>query len=199
MALNVVTSTQAIADAIHRSGTEHSVGLPGPNGATSTDRDKDKDKGRGPRGPQGFQGVPGVPGAPGVQGPQGSQGAAGPQGDTGAQGAQGFQGGTGAQGPQGFQGSTGAQGAQGPVGVSGYDVNTTETTCSPGASCVTLVECDPGKVVTGGGVVWEPFVFGVTVSQSGAFADRTGWQAGVQNAADVPVTYEAQAICVNAS
>ncbi|GGT51731.1 hypothetical protein GCM10010271_64850 [Streptomyces kurssanovii] len=197
MALNVVTSTQAIADAIHRSGTGHSVGLPGPNGATSTDRDKDKDRGpRGPQGPQGFQGVPGVPGAPGVQGPQGSQGAAGPQGDTGAQGAQGFQGSTGAQGPQGFQGSTGAQG---PVGVSGYDVNTAESTCNPGGTCITLVECDPGKVVTGGGVVWEPFVFGVTVNQSGASADRTGWQAGVQNASDVPVTYEAQAICVNAS
>lgn len=192
VALNVVPSTQAIADAIHRSGTEHSVGLPGPNGVTSADRDKDKDREgpRGPRGPQGPQGFQGVPGVPGEEGPQGFQGF---QGGTGTQGAQG---GTGAQGPQGFQG---AQGVQGQTGVSGYDVNTLAVECDSNETCVELVECDPGKVVTGGGVLFAPLIQDVTVNQSGATADRTGWQGGIFNQSDIPITFEVQAICVNAS
>ena len=62
--LNVVPSTAAIADAMHKSGTEHSFGVPGPNGATSADRDRDKDKHRGPKGDRGERGS---------QGPQGTQ------------------------------------------------------------------------------------------------------------------------------
>ncbi|NWF29667.1 hypothetical protein HW130_26000 [Streptomyces sp. PKU-EA00015] len=123
VALNVVPSTHAIADAIHRSGTEQSVGLPGPNGATSADRDKDNNKGdRGPRGPRGFQGpqgFQGVPGIPGVQGPQGDAG--GPPGDPGEQGPQGVQGAPGAQGAQGADGADGAQGVQGAQGADGAD------------------------------------------------------------------------------
>ncbi|MEJ8658602.1 hypothetical protein [Streptomyces sp. MS1.AVA.4] len=128
VALNVVPSTVAIADAIDRSGTGHSMGLPGPNGVTTADRDRDRD--RGPQGRPGVQGPQGVPGAPGVQGPQGDDGVGtpGPQGPQGAfggpqgpQGAPGLDGDDGAQGPQGTSGIDGDDGAQGPQGTSGVD------------------------------------------------------------------------------
>lgn len=62
LVLNVVPSTVAIADAIHRSSTEHSMGLPGPNGVTSADRDNDHD---------GHDGHDGRDGRDGDRGPQG--------------------------------------------------------------------------------------------------------------------------------
>ncbi|MFE9124936.1 hypothetical protein ACFYOF_05865 [Streptomyces sp. NPDC007148] len=137
--LNVVPSTVAIADAVQRSGSQHSLGLPGPNGATTV-RANDSDHDRGPKGdrgergepgPRGFQGPQGLPGvqgaqgAPGVgtQGPQGTQGAqgafGGPQGTQGAQGVPGTQGAQGVPGTQGSQGATGVDGTQGATGTQG--------------------------------------------------------------------------------
>ncbi|WP_289735468.1 hypothetical protein [Streptomyces macrolidinus] len=82
VALNVVPSTTAVADAIHRSGADSAVALPGPKGAVSLPvgggGDHDKDHGRkgkqGPQGPQGTTGPQGPQGLQGVQGPQGAPG-----------------------------------------------------------------------------------------------------------------------------
>ncbi|MFI2372847.1 hypothetical protein [Streptomyces sp. NPDC018833] len=193
----------AVADAIQRAGTEHSMGLPGPKGATSADRDKDGDRGpegkrgpRGPQGPQGFQGAPGEEGpqgVPGVQGPQGFQGdpggpqgpqgaqgdpgAQGPQGDAGAQGAQGDAGAQGPQGdlgPQGFQGDAGAQGPQGFQGST--ELETYVVTGAQGAQ--STADCIGDDVATGGG--YQGTVTGITVDQDAPIfagdGPATGWQ-----------------------
>ncbi|MGW0773189.1 hypothetical protein ACWD01_05925 [Streptomyces sp. NPDC002835] len=166
--LNVVPSTTAVADAIQRSGTQHSMGLPGPNGATSASADRDRgpkgDRGtkgdRGPQGPQGFQGAPGTPGEEGPQGPQGFQGA---PGTPGAEGPQGAQGAPGAQGPQGFQGAQGST-----------ELETFVVTGVQGPQSTAL--CPADDVATGGG--YEAFGLTVNVTQSAPVGDpATGWQA----------------------
>ncbi|WP_328763692.1 MULTISPECIES: hypothetical protein [unclassified Streptomyces] len=72
VALNVVPATTAIADAIHRSGTDTAVALPGPSGVMGDD---DHGGQRGPQGRPGRPGHDGRPGRDGAQGPQGYQGA----------------------------------------------------------------------------------------------------------------------------
>ncbi|MBC2906896.1 collagen-like protein [Streptomyces sp. PSKA01] len=147
VALNVGSCGVAVADAIHRSGADSSVGLPGPSVAKSAG-DKDKDKGErgeeGPRGPQGFLGPQGAQGDPGPQGAQGDPGAQGAQGDPGAQGAQGDPGAQGTQGDPGAQGPQGPQGAQGEAALDVYTVVGAQGTQSTAL-------CLGNDVATGGG------------------------------------------------
>jgi hypothetical protein len=103
-------------------------------------------------------------GPAGPAGPAGAAGAAGAKGDTGAQGAEGDKGDTGAQGPagadgpQGPAGDKGAAGAQGPAGkdgvngVSGLDYQIA-TNVNIGDFGADTVNCTPGKVALGGGVL----------------------------------------------
>jgi len=159
--LNVVPSTTAVADAIQRSGTQHSMGLPGPNGATSADRDRGPkgDRGqKGERGPRGFQGPQGFQGAPGVPGEEGPQG---------AQGAQGFQGAPGAQGPQGFQGTPGA-----------VELETYVVTGEAGGESTAL--CGADDVATGGGYQGTGLLAVNVERNEPVFTGTgpaTGWQA----------------------
>ncbi|MGW2563507.1 hypothetical protein ACWCXB_30645 [Streptomyces sp. NPDC001514] len=72
--LSVVPSTAAVADTMHRSGNDHSLVLPGLNGAMTLDDGGDVygDRGpQGPRGPRGPRGVQGPPGQPGKDGEDG--------------------------------------------------------------------------------------------------------------------------------
>ncbi|MEV0924305.1 hypothetical protein AB0I99_04090 [Streptomyces spongiicola] len=195
--LNFVPSTAAVADAIERSGTEHSLGLPGPNGTVTAEADRDrgprgKQGKRGPQGPQGPQGEQGDTGPQGPQGEQGEQGDTGPQGpqgeqgdqgDTGPQGPQGEQGDqgeTGPQGPQGDQGDqgeTGPQGPQGDSGIFGAYVRVGEP------APISVVECDPGDIATGGGFEVPEGVPDVVDAQSSVpIGDPPfGWQVVAQD------------------
>jgi hypothetical protein len=185
--LNVAPSGVAVADAIHRSGTDSSVGLPGPNGAVSANHDKDGkghkgdkgDKDRGPQGKKGQRGPQGFQGSTGAQGPQGATGA------QGAQGAQGFQGDTGAQGPQGFQG------AQGGVALDTYTV-----VGAQGAQSTAL--CLGNDVATGGG--FQGSISGIIVDQNAPVPGTdgsvaTGWQVTQAVAVPVGAQVTAFAIC----
>nr|WSW61890.1 collagen-like protein [Streptomyces sp. NBC_00998] len=167
VALNVVPTTTAIADAIHRSGTtDSSVALPGPAGVVAGGdhggKDGDHGKGRGPQGPQGKPGRPGHPGRPGVQGPQGFQGFQGAQGNQGfqgvpgtgsqgSQGNQGFQGEPGQQGNQGNQGSQGNQGFQGFQGFQGETGTVTTYVNEVTGTTTATATCNDDDLATGGG------------------------------------------------
>ncbi|GFH36416.1 collagen-like protein [Streptomyces pacificus] len=173
--LNFVPSTAAASDAIERSGTGHSLGLPGPNGAMSADADGDGDRGPkgkdGKPGPQGPQGPQGEKGDTGPQGPQGEQGEQGDRGPRGPQGEQGEQGDRGPRGPQGFQGE------QGESGVFGAYVRVGE----PGP--ISVVECDPGDIATGGGFEVPEGVPDILDAQSSVpIGDPPfGWQVVAQD------------------
>jgi hypothetical protein len=181
VALNVVPSTAAIADGMHRSAAGSTVAHPGVHddlisaaivdaiGRAGGDGDgtlsygdtgKDDGKGHGPQGPQGHEGKPGKPGKPGPQGPQGAQGAQGAQGPqgggAGSQGPQGAQGAQGAQGPQGggagSQGPQGPQGAQGAQGAQGSRGTIGTIYVKTATGTRTVtVSCNDGDVATGGG------------------------------------------------
>ncbi|MFF4098215.1 hypothetical protein [Streptomyces sp. NPDC001903] len=206
VALNVVPTTTAIADAIHRSGTDSAVALPGPAGVVTGGDHGGK---RGPQGPQGKPGRPGHPGRPGVQGPQGFQGEPGERGPQGFQGNQGFQGtpGTGSQGTQGFQGEPGErgpQGFQGNQGFQGFQGNqgfqgeagatgtvTTYVNSATEDSTVT-VTCNTGDLATGGGFLTATGA--VRVSRP-IGTPPNGWQA--TTTAEQPIT--AYVVCVDST
>lgn len=116
------------------------------------------------------------------------------RGGTGPTGA------TGATGPAGATGPTGATGATGPAGedgISGYDVNTGDFACPPSALCSAQVGCDPGKVVTGGGVL--SFFGDTRLASSGAVSGNTAWDGAIVNESTQDVTFQVQAICANVS
>lgn len=147
----------AIADAIRRAGAQGQATLY-PDGAPSADDRNNRPHPKGERGPQGKPGKPGRPGRPGRPGPQG------PQGEQGE------------QGPQGFQGNQGAAGTLG----SSYVVTASSPGTSGGTTSVN-VSCGLGDVATGGGV---------SSTGGGAIRDSsplggtpttppTGWQASI--------------------
>ncbi|MEV5986847.1 hypothetical protein AB0L85_17775 [Streptomyces sp. NPDC052051] len=165
VALNVVPSTTAVADAIHRSGADSAVALPGPKGAVSLPGGgggHDKDHGhKGNQGPQGAQGP---------QGPQGVQGSLGPQG------------------PQGLQGVQGSQGVQGAGGITNvYTVVGPQGTQS-------VANCNPGDVAVGGGfreVAGFADILSSHPLPGTQGSSTTGWQA-VSTPGGVTVAY---AVC----
>ncbi|WP_328620301.1 hypothetical protein [Streptomyces sp. NBC_00354] len=185
VALNVVPTTTAIADAIHRSGTDTAVALPGPSGVMG-----DGDHG-GKRGPQGPQGKPGKPGRPGHEGREGREGRQGPQGFQGTQGFQGDPGTPGTPGTQGFQGFQGFQGTQGFQGQQGETgAVTTYVRFAIGAQGTATATCDPGDLATGGGFQSDS---GNVRFNGPVGSPPNAWQAAIT--ANQPVT--AFVVCVD--
>ncbi|MDQ0763558.1 hypothetical protein [Streptomyces canus] len=133
--------TGAIADAIRRAGSDGQAALQ-PGGA---DQDRAlQDRGRGPQG---------KPGKQGPRGPQGAQGSRGPQGP---------------QGPRGPRGPQGPQGTPGSVGSS-YVITAT-------AAGTATANCLGTDVATGGGALAATPLTGSYPIGGTAVTPPTGWQ-----------------------
>lgn len=79
-------------------------------------------------------------------------------------------------------------------------MNTFDFTCDPGFACfaVGVAMCDPGKVVTGGGIFTDILSADIKMLLSAANATSTAWNGGILNETAQTVTWHIQAICVDA-